>query len=124
MSINKEYIKKKIVEAINQMPFNVEIYREKLTLRNEHEGYELITRLTGLLYSENNKENDSKLKDSGEDKIIEKKFFLVDNNINSVKVRKGDYILYNGTTWRVVSLGENLDIYFQMQVIEDEWIKY
>lgn len=122
--INKKYLKEKIVEAIKLMPFEVKIYREKLNKFKEKEGYQLITGLQGILYKDDKKSGDDfTVNDGGENEYKETKYFLIDCNEESLKVKKGDYLIYENQCWKVIALGENLDIFFNMQVKENEWIK-
>lgn len=124
MSLDKEYLRKKVIQGINKMPYEVVIYRVILDDYNEHDGYEKIANLTGVLYASNNYSNNSiALTNDGESQSKETKKFLVDFNDNSTKVKKGDYLIYKNNCYKVNSLGEDFEIFFEMMVEEHEWIE-
>lgn len=124
MSINKEYLKKKVIEGIQKMPYVVDVYREKLNNYNECIGYELITQLTGVLYTDSKKSHEALLKDEGEIYSKSIKIFLVDYNMESIKVHKGDILKHNNNQfWKVLNPGEEFEIYFEMVVQENERIE-
>lgn len=121
--IDKEYIKKKVIQAIELMPYDIEIYRERLNSYKELEGYDRITVLKGVLYSSTSSKVTVVLKDKGEVSNKAQKKFLVDYNENSKLVKSGDYIIYKEKCYKVLEQGEEFEIYFDMQVEEIERIK-
>lgn len=124
MSLSKEYLRKKVIEGINKMPYDVGVYREKLNAYKECIGYELITQLTGVLYTDSKKAQEALLKDEGEIYSKSIKIFLVDYNMESMKVRKGDILKYNNNQfWKVLNPGEEFEVYFEMVVQENERIE-
>lgn len=124
MSLSKEYLRKKVIEGINKMPYDVVVYREKLNAYKECIGYELITQLTGVLYTDSKKAQEALLKDEGEIYSKSIKIFLVDYNMESMKVRKGDILKYNNNQfWKVLNPGEEFEVYFEMVVQENERIE-
>lgn len=124
MSLDKEYLRSKVVQGIKQMPYEVDIYRIKVNNYGEEDGYTKITSLTGVLYSASNYKNiNISLQDKGEVSSRSEKKFLVDYNDKSILVKKGDFIIYKNNCYKVLDQGEEFEIFFDMQVKENEWIK-
>lgn len=124
MSLDKEYLRKKVVQGIEKMPYDVSIYRAVLDDYKEVNGYEKVTDLTGVLYKSNNySKNNTSLANNGEISEEETKKFLVDFNDKSVKVKKGDYLFYKNKCYKVNSLGEDFEVFFEMVVEEHEWFE-
>lgn len=122
--ISKEYLRSQVIKGIQKMPYHVTIFKESLNKYNEPNGYEKVTDLTGVLYSDTKTgKNNIQYSDKGESQRKELKKFLVDYNDNSIKVKKGYYLLYKDKCYKIDTLGEEFEVLFDMQVIENEWIK-
>ncbi len=123
MSIDKQYLRAKISEAIKQMPYDVVIYREKLNAYKEPEGYIKVTELVGILYKNSDRNIQVNLSDKGEVILPKNKKFLVDYNDKSILVQEGDFLFWGNKCWKILSLGEEFEIYFEMVVEEHEWFE-
>ncbi len=123
MSINKEYLRKKVVQAIEQMPYEVTIYRQNLNAYREITGYIKVISLVGILYTDSKNKAEVSLSDKGEVDTPTTKNFLVDYNDNSILVKKDDFLFYKNQCWKVMSQGEEFEVYFEMVVEEHEWIE-
>ncbi len=123
MSIDKQYLRAKVSEAIKQMPYDVVIYREKLNAYKEPEGYIKVTELVGILYKDSDRNIQVNLSDKGEVNTPINKKFLVDYNDKSILVQEGDFLFWGNQCWEIISLGEEFEIYFEMVVKEHEWFE-
>lgn len=124
MALDKEYLKSKVIQGIKLMPYKVTVLREKLNEFNEVCGLEKVCDLVGVLYnSTNTKIYKLSVSDVGVGVDNEEKTFLVDYNNLSTKVLKGDYICYKDKYFKVTALGENLEILFQFNLSEVNYIK-
>lgn len=123
MSIDKQYLRAKVSEAIKQMPYDVVIYREKLNAYKEPEGYIKVTELVGILYKDSDRNIQVNLSDKGEVILPKNKKFLVDYNDKSILVQEGDFLFSVNQCWKILSPGEEFEIYFEMVVEEHEWFE-
>lgn len=123
MSIDKQYLRVKVAEAIKQMPYDVVIYREKLNAYKEPEGYIKVTELVGILYKDSDRNIQVNLSDKGEVILPKNKKFLVDYNDKSILVQEGDFLFWGSQCWKILSPGEEFEIYFEMVVEEHEWFE-
>jgi|GEM_PF-882001 len=123
MSIDKQYLRAQVSEAIKQMPYDVVIYREKLNAYKEPEGYIKVTELVGILYKDSDRNIQVNLSDKGEVILPKNKKFLVDYNDKSILVQEGDFLFWGNKCWKILSLGEEFEIYFEMVVEEHEWFE-
>ena len=124
MALDKEYLKSKVIQGIKLMPYKVTVLREKLNEFNEVCGLEKVCDLVGVLYnSTNTKIYKLSVSDVGVGVDNEEKILLVDHNNLSTQVLKGDYICYKDKYFKVTALGENLEILFQFNLSEVNYIK-
>jgi len=123
MSIDKQYLRAKVASAIKQMPYDVVIYREKTNNYREVLGYAKIAEVTGVLYKDSEKNIQINLSDKGEVNTPINKKFLVDYNDKSILVKEGDFLFWGNQCWKIISLGEEFEIYFEMVVKEHEWFE-
>ncbi len=123
MSIDKQYLRVKVSQAIKQMPYDVVIYREKLNAYKEPEGYIKVTELVGILYKDSDRNIQVNLSDKGEVILPKNKKFLVDYNDKSILVEEGDFLFWGNKCWKILYLGEEFEIYFEMVVEEHEWFE-
>lgn len=123
MSIDKQYLRRKVAEAISKMPYDVVVYRENLNDYKEVLGYDKITELAGILYKDSDRNIQINLSDKGEVNTPINKKFLVDYNDKSILVQEGDFLFGGKQCWKILSLGEEFEIYFEMVVKEHEWFE-
>ena len=119
--IDRESIKSKIRLAIQQLPSQGVVYREKLDDYNSKIGLEEITILEGLFYtSERASLKDLKLIEAGILPPKERKAFLTVWDENSMKVKEGDLLLVENDYYKIVDTGEDLQIYGEMELLKHE----
>lgn len=119
--IDRESIKSKIRLAIQQLPSQGVVYREKLDDYNSKIGLEEITILEGLFYtSERASLKDLKLIEAGILSPKERKTFLTVWDENSMKVKEGDLLLVENNYYKIVDTGEDLQIYCEMELLKYE----
>ena len=119
--IDRESIKSKIRLAIQQLPSQGVVYREKLDDYNSKIGLEKITILEGLFYtSERASLKDLKLIEAGIIPPKERKAFLTVWDENSMKVKEGDLLLVENNYYKIVDTGEDLQIYCEMELLKHE----
>jgi hypothetical protein len=119
--IDRESIKSKIRLAIQQLPSQGVVYREKLDDYNSKIGLEEIVILEGLFYtSERASLKDLKLIEAGILPPKERKAFLTVWDENSMKVKEGDLLLVENNYYKIVDTGEDLQIYCEMELLKYE----
>ena len=119
--IDRESIKSKIRLAIQQLPSQGVVYREKLDDYNSKIGLEEITILEGLFYtSERASLKDLKLIEAGILPPKERKAFLTVWDENSMKAKEGDLLLVENNYYKIVDTGEDLQIYCEMGLLKHE----
>ena len=124
MGINREYIISKIKRAIEELPSNGLILREVTNKFHEKEGYKKIADTRGLLYSEeNNKTITISLQDKGQLLSTTSKKYLIPYDENSQNAQKTDLIFVEDKVYKINDLGENLKMYFLMQLEEVEGLR-
>ena len=119
--IDRESIKSKIRLAIQQLPSQGVVYREKLDDYNSKIGLEEITILEGLFYTaERASLKDIKLIEAGILPPKERKAFLTVWDENSMKIKEGDFLLVENNYYKIVDTGENLQMYCEMELLKFE----
>lgn len=123
MAINRDYIISKVKQAIEQLPYTGLVVRENINKYNEKVGYNKVTELTGLFYTEESKKTISvSLQDKGEILPTTSKNYLIPYDENSIKLKQTDLIFIDGKAYKINDSGENLKMYFLMQVEEVQGI--
>lgn len=124
MTINREYIISKIKQAVEELPSTGLILREHINRYHEKEGYIKIADTRGLLYSEeSNKDITISLQDKGQILSNNSKNYLIPYDEISQNAQKTDLIFIEDKVYKITNLGENLKMYFLMQLEEVEGIK-
>lgn len=119
MAINRQYIISKVKQAIEQLPSTGIVLRENINKYNEKIDYNKITDLRGLFYStESNKDISISIQDKGQILSNTSKNYLIPYDENSIKLIKTDLIFIDNKAYKITNLGENLKMYFLMQVEE------
>ncbi|GIM29822.1 hypothetical protein CPJCM30710_24880 [Clostridium polyendosporum] len=114
--LDKERLRQAVIKGVSQMPSEAVVYRDVLNQYNEPEDEPiLITTITGLLYEKERVIN-LNLQDKGETLGKSSTRFLVDYNEESLKVKTSDILSIGDKKYRVVYLGENFEVYFDMVV--------
>lgn len=115
MSLNTKALSKQIANSLNNNGINkqISIFREKLNEFNEPNGKEKICIVYGYVYEEESKINISvndggSIKSKGSDKL------LVTNNESSRKIKENDYFSYEDKKYKIIDLGNKMDIVFDM----------
>ena len=124
MSINIEYIKSKVIGAIEQLPSDGIVLREVLNKFKEKEGYCIVANLKGVLYSEtNNKTVNIILNNNGVNLNKENKKYLIVFDEEAEKLKQTDLIFIDNLCYKISDIGENLKIYCEMKLEEYERLK-
>ena len=119
--IDRESIKSKIRLAIQQLPSQGVVYREKLDDYNSKIGLEEITILEGLFYnSERASLKNFFLSEAGMIPPVERKAFLTIWDENSMKIKVGDLLLVENDYYKIADTGEDLQIYCEMELLKHE----
>ena len=119
--IDRESIKSKIRLAIQQLPSQGIVYREKLDDYNSKIGLEEIAILEGLFYtSERASLKDFFLMEPGTIPPKERKAFLTIWDENSAKIKVGDLLLVGNDYYQIADTGEDLQIYCEMELLQTE----
>ena len=114
--INREYIKTKVIQAIEQLPSAGVIYREIPNKIGEKAGYRKVKELRGVLYSnESNRDINISLTDKGQKLTKPSKNYLV---VYETEVKQTDFIYVDGNFYKITDLGENMQIYNLMRLEE------
>lgn len=124
MAISREYIISKVKQAIEQLPSTGIVVRENTNKYNEKIDYSKITDLRGVFYStESNKSISISIQDKGQILTNTSKNYLIPYDENSIKVMQTDLIFIDDKAYKVTNLGENLKMYFLMQLEEVQGVK-
>ena len=124
MSINREHIKNKVIDAIDQLPSKGVVLREVLNKFKEKEGYCIVANLKGVLYSEtNNKTVNIILNNNGVNLNKENKKYLIVFDEEAEKLKQTDIIFIDNLCYKISDIGENLKIYCEMKLEEYEGLK-
>lgn len=119
MAINREYIISKVKQAIQQLPSTGIVLRENIDKYNQRISFNKITNTTGLLYSEeSNKSITISLQDKGEILSNTSKNYLIPYDENSTKIIQTDLIFIEDKVYKITNTGENLKMYYLMQLEE------
>lgn len=123
MSIDKEYLRSKVVQGINLMPSEAIVIREFKNNYGEKESYIKVCKITGIVYNNtNNRDITISVRDKGEIKNQDIKMFLVDYNGASKLVKASDYLFFNNRCFKIIDPRENLEVYIEMKLEEDNLI--
>lgn len=124
MAVDREYLKKKVKQGIEQLPSKGIVVREALNEYNEKEGYYKVAELTGILYNNTtNRSFDININNSGINIDTNNKNFMVVYDDNSKLIKATDIIFIDNESFKVNELGENLKIYCLMQLTKNEGLR-
>ena len=123
MSINREHIKNKVIDAIDQLPSEGLVLREVLNKFKEKEGYCIVANLKGILYSETNNKIDIILNNNGVNLNKENKKYLIVFDEEAEKLKQTDIIFIDNLCYKISDIGENLKIYCEMKLEKYEGLK-
>lgn len=123
MSINREHIKNKVIDAIDQLPSEGVVLREVLNKFKEKEGYCIVANLKGVLYSETNNKTDIILNNNGVNLNKENKKYLIVFDEEAEKLKQTDIIFIDNLCYKISDIGENLKIYCEMKLEKYEGLK-
>ena len=123
MSINREHIKNKVIDAIDQLPSKGVVLREVLNKFKEKEGYCIVANLKGVLYSETNNKTDIILNNNGVNLNKENKKYLIVFDEEAEKLKQTDIIFIDNLCYKISDIGENLKIYCEMKLEKHEGLK-
>lgn len=123
MSVNIEYIKNKVIDAIDQLPSKGVVLREVLNKFKEKEGYCIVANLKGVLYSETNNKTDIILNNNGVNLNKENKKYLIVFDEEAEKLKQTDIIFIDNLCYKISDIGENLKIYCEMKLEKHEGLK-
>ena len=117
MAINKDYVKKKVAQAIKQMPSVGIVVREKYSEYKELEAYSKICEIEGVLYSdESNAKSTIELTNNGLELPKSYKNFIAVYNEKTAAIEQKDYIFIDDICYKVIDPGENMKIYCLMKL--------
>ena len=123
--INREVVRRKVSQAIQQLPNVGVVYREQINRYNEKEGYRKVAELVGVLYSPSSSASKTiVIKDNG--KILNEttKNYLTVHDENSKKLLQTDILYVDEKFYIINDLGENMQIYNEMKIEEVQNIKF
>ena len=124
MSIDREYVKNKVKQAIEQLPSTGIVIREVFNKYNEKAGYCKVTELTGVLYNNTSTRNlGIAINNTGIQTDTNNKNFIVVYDNNSKIINSTDIIFIDEEIYKVSDPGENLKIYCLMQLEKYEGLK-
>ncbi len=119
--MDKASIRAVVARSIKQMPSQGIVYRNIYDEYNSKIGLEEISILEGLFYSEESSSlKDFILEEAGTSLPKVRKNFLTAYSDDSAKVKQGDYIQVDGEYFRIVDVGENMQIYCLMRLIKHD----
>ena len=122
--INREYVKKKVAEAIEQLPSEAIVIREVNNRYKEKAGYCNVANLRGVLYNNSSQKTFGiSLSDTGVSTSSNNKNYLVVYDEVSEVVKATDIISIEGKVYKVADPGENLKIFCLMQLEEYDRLK-
>lgn len=124
MALDREYIKNKVKQAIEQLPSTGIVVREFFNRYNEKEGYCKVAELTGVLY--NNTTNRSfgiSIDISGVNVDTNNKNYMVVYDDNSKVIKATDIIFIDNEVYKVSDPGENLKIYCLIKLEKYEGLR-
>lgn len=124
MALDREYIKKKVKQAIEQLPSTGIVIREVFNRYNEKVGYCIVSELTGVIYSSSSYKNYGiSIDNSGVNTETSNKNYMVVYDENSKVVKSTDIIFVEEDLFKVTDPGENLKIYCLMQLEKYEGLR-
>ena len=122
--MDKASIRAVVARSIKQMPSKGIVYRNIYDEYNSKIGLEEISILEGLFYSEESSSlKDFILEEAGTSLPKVRKNFLTVYSDDSAKVKQGDYIQVDGEYFRIVDVGENMQIYCLMRLIKHDMVE-
>ena len=116
MPINVNALKQKVSKAINKLPNDIEVYREARNDLKEPVGETFVVKLTGQYYKGRNSFITLNLSDSGSVKSKQQEKFMAIIDENSLLVQEGDFFVLGGTRYKIVDLGNTLNVYFDFSL--------
>lgn len=123
--IDREVVRRKVSQAIQQLPSVGIVYREQYNRYNEKEGYRKVTELTGVLYSPSSSATKTiVIKDNGKILNDTTKNYLTVHDENTKKVLQTDILYVDEKFYIINDLGENMQIYNEMKIEEVQNIKF
>lgn len=124
MAISREYIINKIKQAIEQLPSTGLVVRENINKYNLKVGYNKISNLRGVFYSEeSNKSISISLQDKGQILSTTSKNYLIPYDENSINLKQTDLIFIDNKAYKIKDLGENLKMYCEIKLEEVQGLK-
>lgn len=118
MSINTKAISEKIAVSLNNNGINkpITIYRQGVNEFNEPLGEIEVCTVSGYLRECKNKQTNLTINLSDGGKLVNryKEKLLVSSNINSRKIKENDIFYYENKKYKIIDLGNNMDIVFDM----------
>ena len=119
MAINRNYIISKVKQAIKQLPYQGVVLRENINKRNEKVGYNKISTVTGVLYSEDSKKTTTIiLQDKGQILPNTSKNYLLPYDETTNCIKENDLIIISNKFYKVQHTGENLEMFYEMKIEE------
>ena len=116
LPINVNALKQKVSKAINKLPNDIEVYREARNDLKEPVGETFVVKLTGQYYKGRNSFITLNLSDSGSVKSKQQEKFMAIIDENSLLVQEGDFFVLGGTRYKIVDLGNTLNVYFDFSL--------
>ena len=116
MPINVNALKQKVSKAINKLPNDIEVYRKARNDLKEPVGETFVVKLTGQYYKGRNSFITLNLSDSGSVKSKQQEKFMAIIDDNSLLVQEGDFFVLSGTRYKIVDLGNTLNVYFDFSL--------
>jgi hypothetical protein len=114
--LSRERLRQAVIKGISQMPSEAVVYRVVFNSYKEPEDEPiLIANLTGMLYEKERVINLT-LQDKGETLDKYSTRFLVDYNEESIKVQTNDILSIGCKKYKVIYVGENFEVYFDIVV--------
>lgn len=124
MALDREYIKSKVKQAIEQLPSTSMVIREVMNKYNEKAGYCKVAEMIGVLYSNTTSRTFGiNIDTAGVDIATNNKNYLVVYDDNSKNIKATDIIFIDDKLYKVNNTGENLEIYCLMQLENFEGLK-
>ena len=121
--MDRASIRAVVSRSIKQLPSQGIVYRETYNEYNSKIGLEEITILEGLFYSEESSSKDLIVEEAGTSLPKIRKNFLTAYSEDTMKVQQGDYIKVDNEYYRIVNVGENMQIYCLMKLIKHDMVE-
>ena len=122
--MDRASIRAVVSRSIKQLPSQGIVYRETYNEYNSKIGLEEIAILEGLFYSEESSSlKDLVIEEAGTSLPKVRKNFLTAYSEETMKVQQGDYIKVDNEYYRIVNVGENMQIYCLMRLIKYDMVE-